>query len=589
MMRPMELDDTRQAILASTGHVLIEGGPGCGKTTIALLKALNTLDSLEEGQRVLFLSFSRAAVRQITDRMGSLFGRSARARLEVRTFHAFFLELVRSHGRLLTGRPASFIAPDRERELRADFGGDKDAWTAECRRMAAEESRYVFDLLAATAATLLEDSSAVRALYSSIYPLVIVDEFQDTNIDQWRAVRALGQASTVICLADPDQRIFGHLPGVDEERIEHAVAELQPARYDLSKDNYRSPEGGLLGYANAVLHNAPFPLPDSVKTLTYYPQQWGTLPVEIRAHQAVIALRNHLRAQLGREPTLAVLAATNHLVGRISEKISVENVTAHGVLPPVDHDLHWDPELATAAGFVVASLLEWPALPRQEALAKTLRAVADFYRTKLIARGTAGARSKIQTIDRALTALADGKTVRSKTALVLMTAYDAGLKLVGQPIPDWQEARARLQGSAELDELSKHVRMLRLLNATDTLALTLAQAWDAAAAYTDAAAAVRRALADEQLAVLDQPTAAVSLMNMHRSKSKEFDGAVIVEGAHHSRLLDPAWDSERTRANRRLLRVAITRARHMVVFVRPEDAVPLISRVAEPEAVRGGA
>ncbi|MGW4881793.1 UvrD-helicase domain-containing protein [Streptomyces sp. NPDC004262] len=572
----MELDDTRRTILASTGHVLIEGGPGCGKTTIALLKALKALDGLEAGQRVLFLSFSRAAVRQITDRMGGLFGPAARAQLEVRTFHAFFLELVRSHGRLLTGRPSSFITPDRERELRADFTGDKDAWAVECRRMATKEGRYVFDLLADTAATLLEGSSAVRALYSNIYPLIIVDEFQDTNIDQWRAVRALSQTSTVICLADPDQRIFGHLPGVDEERITHAVAHLQPARFDLSKDNHRSPEGGLLGYANAVLHNTPVPVPDSVRTLTYM-QRWGALPVEIRTHQAVIALREHLRAELGREPTLAVLATTNSLVGRISEKISVENVTVRGVLPPVEHDLHWDPELAAAAGFVVASLLEWPALPRQEALAKTLGTVADFYRTKF-ARGTAGARAKIQTIERAVAALAEGKPVRAKTAQVLLAAYDTGLKLAGQPVTDWQDSRARLRGSAELEELSKQVRMLRLLNATDTLALALAQAWDGSAAYTDAAAAVRRALASDQLALPEQSTATVSLMSMHRSKGKEFDGVVIAEGSHHSRLLDVTWDEERIRANRRLLRVAITRARHMVVFVRPEDAVPLIPR-----------
>ncbi|MGW2722374.1 3'-5' exonuclease [Streptomyces sp. NPDC001492] len=290
-------------------------------------------------------------------------------------------------------------------------------------------------------------------------------------------------------------------------------------------------------------------------------------------------------AELGREPTLAVLATTNSLVGRISEKISVESVTARGVLPPVEHDLHWA-ELAAAAGFVVASLLEWPALPRQEALAKTLRAVSDFYRTKF-ARSTAGARAKIQTIERAMVALAEGKPVRAKTAQVLLATYAAGLKLAGQPVADWQEVRAQLRDSVELEELFKQVRMLRLLNATDALAL--AQDWDGAVTYTDAAAAVRRALTSGQLALPEQNNAAVSLMSMHRSKGKEFDGVVIAEGSHHSRLLDVTWDEERIRANRRLLRVAITRARHMVVFVRPEDAAPLIPHIDEPAAVFGGA
>jgi DNA helicase-2/ATP-dependent DNA helicase PcrA len=101
----VELDDIRKEILATGGHLLIQGGPGCGKTTIALLKAATVLKTLEAEQRVLFLSFSRAAVRQISDRMRGTLTRADRGRLEVRTFHSFFLELVRAHGPLMTGKP----------------------------------------------------------------------------------------------------------------------------------------------------------------------------------------------------------------------------------------------------------------------------------------------------------------------------------------------------------------------------------------------------------------------------------------------------------------------------------------------------
>lgn len=41
------------------------GGPGSGKTTIALLKAQKRIPDLKPGQEILFLSFSRAAVRQV--------------------------------------------------------------------------------------------------------------------------------------------------------------------------------------------------------------------------------------------------------------------------------------------------------------------------------------------------------------------------------------------------------------------------------------------------------------------------------------------------------------------------------------------
>jgi len=67
----------------------------------------------------------------------------------------------------------------------------------------------------------------------------------------------------------------------------------------------------------------------------------------------------------------------------------------------------------------------------------------------------------------------------------------------------------------------------------------------------------------------------VSLMNMHKSKGKEFDGVVIAEGRYSGALLDPTWNPSRSQAARRLLRVAITRARYGVIFVRPFGATPL--------------
>ncbi|MDX8054967.1 ATP-dependent helicase [Lentzea sp. BCCO 10_0798] len=568
----MELDGTRKDILAATGHLLVEGGPGCGKTTIALLKAREAVETLAPEQHVLFLSFSRAAVRQISDRMRGLLDHAARDRLEIRTFHAFFLDLVRSHGRLLTGKPSSFITPDREGRLKADFVGD---WNEETHRLACEEGRYVFDRLAGTAATLLEGCTAVRRLYSDTYPMIIVDEFQDTNTDQWRAVQALSADSNIVCLADPDQRIFDHIPGVDETRVQQAIEYLEPRSFDLSKDNHRSPGGGLLDYANAILRNdAAQPVPDNVKTYVY---RWpGTC--EVLVHQLLIALRTYLEKLLGRTPTIAVVAPANSLVGRISEAISTETSTAKSVLPGVDHELNWDPELAAAAGYVVASIMEWPGLQREAAIPRTLSAIADFYRVKL-GGGVEGARSTVQTVERAIEAFVDSKTVRSKTAKALITSFDAGVGFEGAPVLDWQVARALLQGSAELTELFNKARLLRLFKATDALAWALLDAWNGSHAYIDAAATVQRVLANEALEASQQDPAPVSLMSMHKSKGKEFDGVIIVEGEHGARLLNTTWDSKRVQANRRLIRVAITRARHMVLFVRPTNGAPLTGDV----------
>ncbi|MEU4692289.1 UvrD-helicase domain-containing protein [Actinoplanes sp. NPDC023714] len=569
----MELDDTRKAILAASGHLLIQGGPGCGKTTIALLKAAEVMNTLEPEQRVLFLSFSRAAVRQISDRMRGTLTPSIRDRLEVRTFHSFFLELVRAHGPLLNGSPSSFIAPDGERQLKADFTGD---WALETERLARDEGRYVFDRLAPTAATLLTTIPAVRTLYCDTYPLVIVDEFQDTNEDQWRAVRALSETSTIICLADPDQRIYeGFVPGVDEHRIEQAIEQLAPEQFELSGDNHRSPGGGLLDYANAVLRNDPNqPIPPSVKTRSYQ------FPVNVEqwTHTAIVAVRAFLEQRLGRTPTIAVLAASSALVARVSERISIDQphlTKANAMLHAIDHELHWDAALSAAAGYVVASIMEWPSLTKIEALAGTLTAITDFYRIKL-ADGTNGARATITTIEKAIAAIRDGKAPRSNAAKVLLADFDSPPEFSGDPVSDWQIARKRLHSATELKEIFSKARLLRLFKATDALAWTLMDVWNGRNAYPGAALAVRRVLANETLEAAQADPVPVSLMNMHKSKGKEFDAVIITEGQYKDQLLDTAWEAVRVERARRVLRVAITRARFLVVFVRPVGANSLI-------------
>lgn len=235
----------------------------------------------------------------------------------------------------------------------------------------------------------------------------------------------------------------------------------------------------------------------------------------------------------------------------------------------------WDPGLSVAAGFVVASILEWPTLPRTEAITATLRCIADFYRVK-VAGGTTSARSTITTLDNAIAALANGKTIRAKAGQAIIDAYDSSIQLTGNPVTDWQLARARLRGARELDEVFDKARLLRLFHATDTLAWGLSEIWDGEASYPDATGTVRRILANEMIAGRPTEPHPITLMNMHKSKGKEFDAVVIVEGQHRARLMEPTWPALRATQTRRVLRVAITRARHQVILVRPANATPLL-------------
>ena len=89
----------RDRILAADGHVLVTGGPGCGKTTVALRKALLRIGTeLLPGQKVLFLSFSRAAIARIIQAARKDLPKESRRHLDIQTFHSFCWQLVRGHG-----------------------------------------------------------------------------------------------------------------------------------------------------------------------------------------------------------------------------------------------------------------------------------------------------------------------------------------------------------------------------------------------------------------------------------------------------------------------------------------------------------
>ena len=120
----LDLSEQAQGALAENCPILVLGGPGSGKTTLSLLKAQRLMTGLRTGQEILFLSFSRAAVRQVLTRCKDLLTFDERRNINVKTYHAFCMDILRAHGRLLTGVPARLYFPGPERVDKAAFAGD---------------------------------------------------------------------------------------------------------------------------------------------------------------------------------------------------------------------------------------------------------------------------------------------------------------------------------------------------------------------------------------------------------------------------------------------------------------------------------
>ena len=170
-----------------------------------------------------------------------------------------------------------------------------------------------------------------------------------------------------------------------------------------------------------------------------------------------------------------------------------------------------------------------------------------------------------------------GETIRIRAVSDLLGAHSHGVEFLGDPIADWMQARAIIASCPGLRHIHANVRFLRLFRAGDEIAARLSDQWSHRGNYGDARGIVRRALEMRHVMDVQAAPSGVTLMTLHKSKGKEFDGVVLVEAAFRSKFFDDRHESPPFTASRRLLRVGITRPRKRAVLVRPRGAPALTS------------
>src|SRR5690606_30000498 len=285
----------RQAVLYMDGPCLVLAGAGSGKTRVITQKIAYLLRECGySGRQVVALTFTNKAAREMNERIRALVDPKLLRGLTVSTFHSLGLRMLREEAQhvglkprfsildsndalaiiqelLATTDKARLKAVQQEISLwkNALMGPDEAERAASSpsqieaarvyRSYAATLIAYQsvdFDDLIRLPAQLMEENPEVRERWQHRVQYLLVDEYQDTNLCQYRLVRSLtGQRAMFTVVGDDDQAIYAWR-GATVENLAQLPTDYPTLRVIKLEQNYRAVQR-ILHAANNVIGNNP--------------------------------------------------------------------------------------------------------------------------------------------------------------------------------------------------------------------------------------------------------------------------------------------------------------------------------------------
>lgn len=296
-----ELNQQQQdAVLYLDGPQLVIAGAGSGKTRVLTYKIVHLLNNGYEPWRILALTFTNKAAREMRERIEGLVGGATASKLWMGTFHSIFARILRINAERL-GFKSDFTIYDSAdskaliktiiKEMDLDdkiykpstimsaismaknalisptaYANSRDIMEADshakrprtheiyrgyCHRCFVAGAMDFDDLLYYTN-VLLRDNPDILRHYQEYFRYILVDEYQDTNFAQHLIISQLTRENHSLCVVGDDAQSIYSFRGANIRNI----LNLQNAYPDLQifklEQNYRSTQT-IINAANSLI------------------------------------------------------------------------------------------------------------------------------------------------------------------------------------------------------------------------------------------------------------------------------------------------------------------------------------------------
>ncbi|RCS56651.1 ATP-dependent DNA helicase Rep [Parvibium lacunae] len=357
----------RAGVVYLDGPCLLLAGAGSGKTRVITQKIAYLIQTCGyAAKHIAALTFTNKAALEMQERLAKLLPGGAAKGVTVCTFHSLGVRLLRAEAAELGLKPQFSILDSEDclgilqevlattdkrllRQAQSQISLWKNAGltplqaaqlaSGELESQAARAfASYAatlqayqvvdFDDLIRLPAALLQENAVVRERWQNRLRYLLVDEYQDTNVCQYRLLKQLvGVRAMFTAVGDDDQSIYGWR-GATLENLRDLQADFPALKVIKLEQNYRS-SVNILQAANRVIAHNPKLFEKKLWSEFGMGDPVTVVPMNDEEHEAesvVIRLQAHKFERRGQFADYAVLYRSNHQARVLEQALRKERI-----------------------------------------------------------------------------------------------------------------------------------------------------------------------------------------------------------------------------------------------------------------------